>query len=74
MYEIEHIDGNDTISTLKRIFSPGKEMNVKRYHLIDKKSGQVVGQYDNYIYAVNRAKFKFKRQMRYIDRMLLGKD
>ena|ERR1700677_2784402 len=48
------------------------DSKVKRFFLIDKRTGEVLGRYDSLEYTVNRAKFKFKRMMRAIDRKLLG--
>jgi hypothetical protein len=50
-------------------FEPKTE---ERWFIVDKCTNEVVGKYDDYYYAINRAKYKFKRKMRSIDRMLLG--
>ena len=44
----------------------------ERFYVIDRRTNEVVGKYDDYYYAINRAKYKFKRNMRSVDRMLLG--
>lgn len=41
------------------------------FFLVDIKNMVVVGKYRDYRYAVNRAKFKFKRMMKQIERTLL---
>lgn len=76
IFEIERRDAKGTRSSvtefLMGFWTPSSDSKAKRFYLIDKQTREVVGQYYDLEYTINRAKFKFKRRMRAVDRLLLG--
>jgi hypothetical protein len=61
------------LDRVKEMFGHRPNGYPKCWHVIDIASRTIVGVYDSKRYAENRAKLKFKRHMRMLDRMLLSR-
>jgi hypothetical protein len=48
------------------------ELDMVKYHLIIKATGEVIAKYNDLKYAQKQAKFKYKKMSKKIERILLG--